>query len=512
MNSKMAYLFSSSLDGLIAKIVQVEINIKRGIPRFSVVGLAAASIKEATDRVRIAIENSGFEFPLQNILVNLSPAGAKKDGSWFDLPIALGILKSSGQIESNFPYNEFLILGELGLDGSVRPLKGITNILLSLKHTQFTSVIVPEENKLEASLINFLNVYTISHLSEINEILSYEKIKEPHQKRKTHTMFPKGNIHVYNDQILALRAIEISLAGHHHLLMIGSPGSGKSMLAKLAKLISPPLSDSEFLDVLRIKSSNEHIINENFLNIRRPFRSPHHTASDISIVGGGRDLKMGEVTLAHRGILFLDELGEFKPHVIQSLREPMEEGKITISRVNGHLTYPSSFIFVGATNPCPCGYYLSNQTECICSKQKIRNYFSKFSGPFLDRIDLEIELYLTSDRRTTNIDLEEISTRIQKVRKIQEIRFAKSHTEFNGRVKSEEIDRLFNFDEKSKKLINSINQNPSRSLRKLSALKKTARTIADILNSEKVQEEHLYEAMVYQSFAKYFSYLNEKIA
>ena len=331
MITNMGYAFSSNLDGLSTKTIRVEVNIKRGIPRFTIVGLAAASIKESTERVHIAIENSGFFFPMQSILVNLAPAGARKDGSWFDLSIAFMILRLSEQLNCKIDSEKCLFLGELGLDGTVKPMRGLINILLNAKKEKFTSIVVPYANRFEATILEGLDIYTISHLSELESIVSGNKPKEMNGKKYEQYRPLFGEIQLYNDQTFAMRAIAIAIAGKHHMLMIGNPGAGKTMIARLAADLQSPLTEEEYIEILRIKSNAEPLLTEDSLQVKRPFRSPHHTASDISVVGGGRDTRMGEITLAHNGILFLDELGEFKPQVIQALREPLEEGKITIS-------------------------------------------------------------------------------------------------------------------------------------------------------------------------------------
>lgn len=501
----MSYVFSSNLEGLNASTIRVEVNIKRGIPRFSIVGLADASIREAVDRVRIAIENSGYEFPLQNILVNLAPAGNRKEGSWFDLSIALAILIVTDQIDVKIDLEKFMFLGELGLDGSVKPMKGLINVLFAVEKENFSSVVIPQENRFEASLVKHLDIFCISHLNELRDVLSQKKQKEEVGKSYIPTPSELPTVHLYNDQLLAMRALMIAVAGRHHLLMLGNPGAGKTMLAKLASLLQPPVTEKEYLEILRIKSNSELILNEKSLSVHRPFRSPHHTASDISIVGGGRDLRMGEVTLAHNGILFLDELGEFKPQVIQVLREPMEEGKITISRVSGHYTYPASFLLISATNPCPCGYFGSNERQCLCSISKVKKYVQKFSGPFMDRIDLEVELniYKNDNRKQELVDLKEMYDKIVYAKEIQDIRYKDCMYNFNGMVNGAELDRYFLFDRSTKDVWDMLKVQLSSSIRKLNIIKKVARTIADLEKSEQIKENHIFEALTYRSFQNY---------
>lgn len=493
----MDYSYSACLEGLDCRIIRVEVNMKRGIPRFFIVGLPATSIKEASERVRIAIENSGYNFPLQNILVNLSPAGSKKDGAWFDLSIAMNILRLSGQLNIYKDIEGWLVLGELGLDGSVKPMKGLISILLSLKSKKFHSVIVPIQNQYEASLIKHLNIFTITHLNELESILEG---KNNPIKSQSSILFEKEElpeIELYNDQSIAMRAVSIAVAGKHHLFMVGSPGAGKTMIAGIAKKLLPPLSESEYLEILRIKSNTEFLVNENSIQSARPFRAPHHTASDISIVGGGRDMKMGEVTMAHNGILFLDELGEFKPAVIQALREPLEEGKITISRVNYHFTYPASFLLIAATNPCPCGFKDHYKKKCICSPVRLDKYYSRFSGPFMDRMDLVTELgnFREEERRTISTNLNEIYDDILKAYNIQRFRYSNESILFNGMVSGVDIDKYFKFNSNAQKTLSFMKRDPFYSIRKLNKIKRLSRTISDLEEEELIREEHLAEAI-----------------
>ena len=500
----MSYAFSSNLDGLSTRTIRVEVNMKRGIPRFTIVGLAAASIKESTERVHIAIENSGFFFPMQSILVNLAPAGAKKDGSWFDLSIAFMILLLSEQIHCNINLDEFLFLGELGLDGSIKPMRGLINILLNAKREKFTSVIVPYDNRFEASIMEGLDIYTISHLSELEKIVTGKKEKEISGRKYEQYRPLFGQIQLYNDQVFAMRAIAIAVAGKHHTLLIGNPGAGKTMLARIAADLQPPLTEEEYIEILRIKSNAESLLTEGSLRVKRPFRSPHHTASDISVVGGGRDTRMGEITLAHNGILFLDELGEFKPQVVQALREPLEEGKITISRVNYHITYPASFLLLAATNPCPCGYFGSNLKSCICSILRVQRYLSKFSGPFLDRIDLNVELnpFLNEQRNTVEVNLNEVYSSIEQARILQMERYKNSEYSFNGQVEGRFLKEIFLIHPDAEKLWQKIQNYPENSIRKIHKIKKIARTIADLEGSPEIKEGHIFEAMKLNQFSE----------
>jgi magnesium chelatase family protein len=504
MNTNMGYAFSSNLDGLSTKTIRVEVNIKRGIPRFTIVGLAATSIKESTERVHIAIENSGFFFPMQSILVNLAPAGAKKDGSWFDLSIAFMILRLSEQIDCKINSENFLFLGELGLDGSVKPMRGLINILLNARLEKFTSIVVPYANRFEATILEGLDIYTISHLSELGSLVSGNKPKEITGKKYEQYRPLFGQIQLYNDQTFAMRAIAIAIAGKHHMLMIGNPGAGKTMIARIAADLQSPLTEEEYIEILRIKSNSEILLSEESLKVKRPFRSPHHTASDISVVGGGRDTRMGEITLAHNGILFLDELGEFKPQVIQALREPLEEGKITISRVNYHLTYPADFLLIAATNPCPCGYFGSNLKACICPENRSQRYLSKISGPFLDRIDLNVKLntFKKEQRSIVDIDLNEVYDSIERARLLQRERYKNSEYSFNGQVEGRFLKEIFPIHPNAEKLWQKIQNYPENSVRKIHKVKKIARTIADLESCTDIRESHIFEAMTLNQFSE----------
>lgn len=496
MNENVTFVFSSELEGIEARNVRIEMNLKKGIPRFQIVGLAGGSTRESTDRVRIAMENSGFHFPMQSILVNLSPAGVKKEASWFDLGIATALLRLSGQIDSKIPLEKILFLGEMGLDGSIKPIRGLSNILLSKSTSRFEAVLFPEENKWEASVCEHLKLFPISHLSEIEEVLTNPE-REYKEKFQFKSITPRlGNISIFQDQLLAFRALTIAIAGRHHSLLMGVPGAGKTMLARLSGSLQPPLNRKEFEEILKIRSSTDLISNRQIQEISRPFRSPHHTSSDVSLIGGGKTMKIGEVTMAHNGILFLDEVGEFKPQVIQALREPLEEGRVTLSRVNYHQTLPANFLFIGATNPCPCGYLGSADYECRCSPARVQKYISRLSGPFLDRIDfiIRLEPFSRKVRQKVPIPLDDVYMKILSAKKIQEERYAKSDFHFNGQVPGSYVDRFCELTETAKRLMDRFLQDPNFSLRRVIKIQKISRTIADLENSPTVEESHVLEA------------------
>lgn len=506
MIENVTHVFSAELEGVEARIIQIEMNLKRGIPRFQIVGLALGSTRESSERVRIALENSGFQFPMMNILVNLSPAGVKKEASWFDLGIAVALLRLSGQLNFKLDWHKTLFLGEFGLDGSIKPIKGLSNLLLSKAVQKFQTVVFPEENKWEASISENLRLIPISHLSELRETLTKTE-KEFKEKFYFQAKKPNlGTVNIFQDQMIAFRTLSIAVAGKHHSLLVGVPGAGKTMLARLIGSLQPPMNRKEFEEVLKIRSLYQLLPQKEILELERPFRSPHHTSSDVSMIGGGRNMKVGEVTLSHNGILFLDEVGEFKPQVIQALREPLEEGKVTLSRVNYHLTLPASFLFIGATNPCPCGYLGSLEYECKCSAIKVQKYLSRLSGPFLDRIDfiINIQPFANSKRQKISISLNEVYEKITKAKQIQELRYANSDYNFNGEITGRHVELYCEMKEEAKKMIDRFLYDPNLSLRRIVKLQKISRTIADLDEESLINENHVLEAYQYMSQERTF--------
>ncbi len=494
---KLVRLHGASLEGIQTFPVSVEINIKRGIPRFVITGLATTAIKESADRVRIAIENSGFEYSLFNILVHLAPAGRKKEGTYLDLPIAAGILSLTGQLPEAEKLQNLLLLGELGLDGSLKPLKGILPILMSKTNFEYSGVVVPYENREEASLLDRFPVFPISHLRDLVSLLKGRILPQPKGKIKIKSEIFPWKMDFYKNQLPGLRAVQISAAGFHHCLLSGSPGAGKTMLSKLAYSFLPPLQENEGIELLALRSLGELLSDT---EVERPFRSPHHTSSDIALVGGSRNLKMGEVSLASHGILFLDELSEFHSRNLQALREPMEEGKITVSRISGSITYPSPFLLIAATNPCPCGYYQSSLRTCNCSLSSIRNYQAPFTGPFLDRIELFYHLRLSRDveQKRISVDLKGIRDSILSASEIQKHRlYRRTGKLYNGRLRGEEVENLIPLSPENLRFLMQAASKENYSIRKISQFRKVARTIADLEGSEEVLMRHLEEALVF---------------
>ncbi|PNV76375.1 YifB family Mg chelatase-like AAA ATPase [Leptospira inadai] len=494
---RLIRLKGASLEGLQAFPVQVEVNLKRGIPRFTITGLAATAIKESADRIRIAIENSGFDYPLLNVLVHLGPAGKKKEGTYLDLPIAAGLLTLTGQCNQTDLLKDLLLLGELGLDGSLRPVKGILPILQQTAKDSCQGAVVPFENRQEAALQSKFPIYSIRHLRDLEALLSGKLRPEKKESLKIKEESFRERIEVYQDQLPGLRAIQIAVAGWHHCLLSGPPGAGKSLLARLAFTLLPPIRESEALDLLSLRSLRELVFD---LEVARPFRSPHHTTSDIALVGGSRTLNMGEVTLASHGILFLDELAEFRSGTLQALREPMEEGLITVSRISGSITYPCPFLLIGAMNPCPCGYFQAFDRPCFCRSQKVQAYQSSVTGPFLDRIEIFLHLKTGSkpNRERVTIDLELLRASVARAARMQEVRlFQKTGKLYNGALRGEEILETIHLSTKCKELVSRAVQKRGLSIRKALQLRKLGRTIADLEESGEVEERHLEEALVF---------------
>lgn len=499
-------IYSEALYGIEGIPITIEVNISEGLPKFDVVGLPDQAVNEAKERVIAAINNSDRFFPPKRITINLAPADIKKTGSMYDLPFALGILSSSAQLFFSDFMNNTIILGELALDGSVREVKGIFSMLLNAKELGIKNAIIPFNNMEEANIIEGLNLYPVKTLKEAMDV----------SEGKKEAIISKGNFNFTADnnetvdfsevkgQEYAKRAAMIAAAGGHNFIMIGSPGCGKTLIAKRIPTILPPLTFEEAIEVTKIYSSYGLLSKNMPIVKKRPFRIPHHTSSYVSLVGGGRNIKAGEITLAHNGVLFLDEFVEFQSSALQTLREPMEEKIITISRANGSISFPANFTLVAAMNPCPCGYYGDEKHICRCSENARKKYIAKLSGPILDRIDISIEVRAVDyDKMISKADGESSSSMrkiVTNARKIQEKRFRENGVKIfsNSSMGIRDIEKFCVLDSKAKNMLNMAMQKFSMSARSYNKILKVARTIADIENKEVIEISHITEALQYR--------------
>jgi len=497
----LAKIFSAGILGLEAKIIEIEVSTSYGLRHFEIVGLPDKAINESKERVATAIESSGFKSPKKKpvrVLVSLAPADLKKEGSIYDLPIALGYLLAEKEIYFN-PKNK-LIFGELALDGKLRPIKGAICFSILAKERGFSEIILPKENAKEAALIKGTKAIGVSSLKEAIDYLEKRKRIEP---EKVEIENKKENYQIdfafIKGQKFAKRALEISAAGAHNVLMIGPPGTGKTLLAKAIPSILPPLSFEESLEVTKIYSIAGLLEKDQALITKRPFRAPHHTISEVALIGGGNPPKPGEITLSHRGVLFLDELPEFHRDVLESLRQPLEEGEITISRARHVVELPANFILISASNPCPCGYFGSEEKECKCTMFQIKNYQKKLSGPLIDRIDILINVPNVKYEKLIGPDeenSEKIRERVIFARNIQKERFKSNKT--NSEMTIPEIKKYCEIDSTSETLLKKYVDSGMLSARGYHRVLKVARTIADLEGKEKISFEHISEALGYR--------------
>ena len=492
------------LNGLNGYAVDVEADLSMGLQAFNIVGLPDLSIKESKERVKSAISNSGYKLPPGRITINLAPANLKKDGSQMDLSIAVSLLLAIGIIEL-LPNENAVFLGELSLDGRIITFDGALPMIISLKELGYTDFFIPYSIKDEVNIVKDVNLYPVNDLKELISHLNGEQLIK---KEEFVSVNLSNNVKYDVDfsdikgQENLKRAMEISAAGGHNLMMIGTPGSGKSMIAKRMPTILPKLTFEECIECTKIYSVAGKLEN-NKLITTRPFRSPHHTSSPISLVGGGKIPKPGEISLAHNGVLFLDELPEFSKQTIEVLRQPMEDGKITISRVNSSVTYYSNFITICALNPCPCGNFGSQTNECTCSQLQIQKYLSKISGPILDRIDIQVEVepvkFNELASKNQSETSESIRKRVEKAREMQLKRYKEDKIYSNSQLSARQIKKYIILDEKLEKIIEFAFKKFKFSARSFNKILKLTRTITDLEGSEIIKEEHLLEAIRYRS-------------
>ncbi len=491
------------LDGL---IVQVEVDISPGLPAFNIVGLPDAAVQEARERVRAALRNSGCEFPLRRITVNLAPANLKKAGPAYDLPIAVGIMLSSGQLSPNLDGAVFL--GELSLDGSLRHTTGILAMVSVARQQNCSSVYVPTQDAAEAALVDGIEVFPTPNLSALISHLRGESPIAPASSNDPIADAPESipdamNLSHVKGQEHAKRALEVAAAGFHNLLFNGPPGSGKTLLARCLPTILPKMSPEEAFEVTKIYSVNGSLSSNGPLIVRRPFRSPHYTISNAGLVGGGRAIRPGEITLSHRGVLFLDELPEFSHTALESLRQPLEDKVVTISRVSGSVTYPASFMLVAAMNPCPCGFHTHPRTECTCSPSVVARYQRRVSGPLLDRIDVFVEVppvdYDKLMDETPAEDSNHLRQRVEQAREMQQKRFQDNHILCNSEMGPAEVWKFCQLDDAAKALLQVAAQRLNLSARAFHRILKVSRTIADLDDAGEIAVAHLAEALQYRS-------------
>ena len=499
--------YGSAVSGIYATTITIEVDVTAGI-KFYLVGLPDNAVKESEQRIRAALQNNGYRIPGKKIIINMAPADIKKEGSSYDLPLAIGILAASGQMKSEI-ISDYVIMGELSLDGSLHHIKGALPIAIKAREEGFKGIILPKENAREAAIVNDLEVLGVENIKELIDFFNGDSEIEKTEIDTLAEFYSalNNNIPDFSDvkgQENIKRALEIAAAGGHNVIMIGPPGSGKTMLAKRMSGILPPLTLQEALETTKIHSVAGRLSANNTLMTSRPFRSPHHTISDVALVGGGVNPQPGEISLSHNGVLFLDELPEFKRTVLEVMRQPLEDRVVTISRAKSTVDYPASFMLVSSMNPCPCGYYNHPEKDCLCPPGMVQKYLNKISGPLLDRIDLHVEVTPVSFSELSSKEKGESSKDIrEKVilsREIQEKRFSASDKTYsNSHMNSKHIQKFCILDSESSDMLKTAMEKLDLSARAYDRILKVSRTIADLAASENIQSQHIAEAIQYRS-------------